>query len=123
VAACRAVICAALWPDPGDPLCPAASRTTAIGILTSATVHRRTTAASDTPPSSAFTSPQSRVQRERSVHRLPSKADSPTSSCSPFGKVAVHRYLHVGVQRTRCQCVSYQNQRPNCTNFPDLPRV
>ena len=22
LAACRAVICAALWPDPGDPLCP-----------------------------------------------------------------------------------------------------
>src|ERR1700730_14326519 len=24
LAACRAVICAALWPDPGDPLCPQA---------------------------------------------------------------------------------------------------
>ena len=24
LAACRAVICAALWPDPADPICPAA---------------------------------------------------------------------------------------------------
>lgn len=29
LAACRAVICAALWPDPADPLCPEAFRTTA----------------------------------------------------------------------------------------------
>lgn len=29
LAACRAVICAALWPDPADPLCPAAFRDTA----------------------------------------------------------------------------------------------
>src|SRR5712692_11632857 len=26
LAACRAVICAALWPDPADPLCPPAFR-------------------------------------------------------------------------------------------------
>src|SRR5271168_5624219 len=26
LAACRAVICAALWPDPADPLCPQAFR-------------------------------------------------------------------------------------------------
>src|SRR5579871_4861999 len=26
LAACRAVICAALWPDPADPLCPEAFR-------------------------------------------------------------------------------------------------
>src|SRR5437660_520082 len=29
LAACRAVICAALWPDPGDTNCPPAFRTTA----------------------------------------------------------------------------------------------
>lgn len=29
LAACRAVICAALWPDPGDPLCPETFRATA----------------------------------------------------------------------------------------------
>lgn len=34
LAACRAVICAALWPDPGDPLCPPAFRDTAIRALT-----------------------------------------------------------------------------------------
>ena len=34
VAACRAVICAALWPDPGDPLCPVAFREAAIRVLT-----------------------------------------------------------------------------------------
>jgi adenine-specific DNA methylase len=34
LAACRAVICAALWPDPADPLCPAAFRTAAIEALT-----------------------------------------------------------------------------------------
>ncbi len=34
LAACRAVICAALWPDPGDPLCPIAFREAAIRVLT-----------------------------------------------------------------------------------------
>ena len=29
LAACRAVVCAALWPDPGDPRCPEAFRATA----------------------------------------------------------------------------------------------
>ena len=39
LAACRAVICAALWPDPADPLCPPAFRTAAIDALT-AFAHR-----------------------------------------------------------------------------------
>src|SRR5579871_5092659 len=34
LAACRAVICAALWPDPADPLCPPAFREAAIKALT-----------------------------------------------------------------------------------------
>ncbi len=33
LAACRAVICAALWPDPVDPLCPVAFRQAAINAL------------------------------------------------------------------------------------------
>jgi hypothetical protein len=33
LAACRAVICAALWPDPADPLCPAMFREKAIVAL------------------------------------------------------------------------------------------
>src|SRR5437660_9364594 len=33
LAACRAVICAALWPDPADPLCPAAFREEAVRII------------------------------------------------------------------------------------------
>jgi adenine-specific DNA methylase len=33
LAACRAVICAALWPDPADPLCPPAFREAAIEAL------------------------------------------------------------------------------------------
>jgi len=33
LAACRAVICAALWPDPADDLCPAAFRTAAERII------------------------------------------------------------------------------------------
>src|SRR6478672_1529188 len=33
LAACRAVICAALWPDPGDPLCPDAFRTSARELM------------------------------------------------------------------------------------------
>jgi putative DNA methylase len=33
LAACRAVICAALWPDPGDPLCPQAFRDAAVQQL------------------------------------------------------------------------------------------
>ncbi len=34
LAACRAVICAALWPDPADPLCPQAFRDAAAKIIT-----------------------------------------------------------------------------------------
>jgi len=34
LAACRAVICAALWPDPADPLCPQAFRDKAAEVIT-----------------------------------------------------------------------------------------
>ena len=34
LAACRAVICAALWPDPADPLCPPRFREVAVAELT-----------------------------------------------------------------------------------------
>jgi putative DNA methylase len=34
LAACRAVICAALWPDPADPLCPQAFRDKAVECIT-----------------------------------------------------------------------------------------
>lgn len=34
LAACRAVICAALWPDPADPLCPQAFRDKAAELMT-----------------------------------------------------------------------------------------
>src|SRR5688572_9819890 len=34
LAACRAVICAALWPDPVDPLCPQAFRDAAAEAIT-----------------------------------------------------------------------------------------
>ncbi|MHC4179131.1 MAG: DUF1156 domain-containing protein, partial [Planctomycetota bacterium] len=34
LAACRAVICAALWPDPADPLCPQAFRDKAAELVT-----------------------------------------------------------------------------------------
>ena len=34
LAACRAVICAALWPDPADPLCPQAFRVAAVAAIT-----------------------------------------------------------------------------------------
>src|SRR5205809_1658556 len=33
LAACRAVICAALWPDPTDPLCPPAFREAAAKLI------------------------------------------------------------------------------------------
>ena len=33
LAACRAVICAALWPDPADPLCPQAFRDEAARLI------------------------------------------------------------------------------------------
>jgi adenine-specific DNA methylase len=33
LAACRAVICAALWPDPADPLCPPAFREAAVAAI------------------------------------------------------------------------------------------
>jgi hypothetical protein len=67
--------------------------------------------------------PSQHVQLKRSVHRLPSKADSPPLSRSPFGTVAVHCCLHVAVQRTQRHCVCQQNQRPNCVTFSDLLRV
>jgi putative DNA methylase len=34
LAACRAVICAALWPDPADPICPQSFRDTASQLIT-----------------------------------------------------------------------------------------
>src|SRR5213082_1067462 len=34
LAACRAVICAALWPDPADPLCPQSFRVAAMRTVT-----------------------------------------------------------------------------------------
>src|SRR5215471_16631145 len=34
LAACRAVICAALWPDPVDPLCPQSFSDTAAELIT-----------------------------------------------------------------------------------------
>src|SRR3990172_7796998 len=34
LAACRAVLCAALWPDPADPLCPPAFRIIAADRIT-----------------------------------------------------------------------------------------
>ncbi|MDI7259151.1 MAG: DUF1156 domain-containing protein [Thermodesulfobacteriota bacterium] len=41
LAACRAVICAALWPDPVDPLCPLAFRDKARKLMVEWTTHER----------------------------------------------------------------------------------
>jgi ribA/ribD-fused uncharacterized protein len=41
LAACRAVICAALWPDPADKLCPAAFRKQARELMLQWTTHER----------------------------------------------------------------------------------
>jgi putative DNA methylase len=41
LAACRAVICAALWPDPGDPMCPPAFREKAHAEMLAWTSHER----------------------------------------------------------------------------------
>jgi putative DNA methylase len=41
LAACRAVICAALWPDPADPLCPDAFREKAQKLMLDWTTHER----------------------------------------------------------------------------------
>jgi putative DNA methylase len=41
LAACRAVICAALWLDPADPLCPTAFRDTALAVMLAWTSHDR----------------------------------------------------------------------------------
>src|SRR5664279_1693968 len=41
LAACRAVICAALWPDPADALCPAAFREKARELMLEWTGHER----------------------------------------------------------------------------------
>src|SRR3954468_1941886 len=41
LAACRAVICASLWPDPSDPLCPQAFRDAARAAMLEWTTHER----------------------------------------------------------------------------------
>src|SRR5437870_8981338 len=41
LAACRAVICAALWPDPADPECPAAFREKGRSEMQKWTSHER----------------------------------------------------------------------------------
>src|SRR4051812_417713 len=41
LAACRAVMCAALWPDPADPVCPAMFRQAAREAMLSWTTHER----------------------------------------------------------------------------------
>src|SRR5713101_4867340 len=41
LAACRAVICAALWPDPADPLCPPSFRDRARAEMLAWTSHQR----------------------------------------------------------------------------------
>ena len=41
LAACRAVICAALWPDPADELCPASFRSTVERLMREWTTHER----------------------------------------------------------------------------------
>src|SRR3970040_1306082 len=41
LAACRAVICAALWPDPADPLCPLVFRDKARKLMLEWTTHER----------------------------------------------------------------------------------
>src|SRR5450631_1789861 len=41
LAACRAVICAALWPDPADSLCPVAFRDKARELMLQWTNHQR----------------------------------------------------------------------------------
>src|SRR5271167_2032748 len=47
LAACRAVICAALWPDPADKLCPAAFRKQARELMLQWTTHERQNLLSD----------------------------------------------------------------------------
>ena len=44
LAACRAVICASLWPDPADPICPQAFRDAAAAVLSrfAASVYNKT---------------------------------------------------------------------------------
>src|SRR6266536_2888389 len=55
LAACRAVICAALWPDPADPLCPATFVTAARTEMQTWTAHDR----------QAMLSPESRERFEK----------------------------------------------------------
>jgi adenine-specific DNA methylase len=55
LAACRAVICAALWPDPADPSCPEAFVTKAREVMLAWTAHERQT----------LLSPESRVRFEK----------------------------------------------------------
>src|SRR5512135_1231986 len=50
LAACRAVICAALWPDPADPLCPPAFRAFARDQMQSWANHNRHLASAESLP-------------------------------------------------------------------------
>ncbi len=43
LAACRAVLCAALWPDPADPECPPAFREAAARLITAFALKATTT--------------------------------------------------------------------------------
>ena len=66
LASCRAVICAALWPDPADPLCPASFRERAQKSLLEWTTHER----------QALLSAQSR-QRFEAARQNPKRFDDP----------------------------------------------
>lgn len=59
LAACRAVVCASLWPDPADPLCPQAFRDRARAEMLAWTAHER----------QHLLSPESRVRFEAARQR------------------------------------------------------
>jgi adenine-specific DNA methylase len=65
--ACRAIICAALWPDPADPLCPQGFREKARGLMLEWTSHQR----------QQLLSPESR-QRFEQARRDPKKFEEPS---------------------------------------------
>lgn len=62
LAACRAVICAALWPDPADPLCPRAFRDSARSAMLAWTSHQRQILLSEE------SRPRFEAARKNSVH-------------------------------------------------------
>ena len=87
LAACRAVICAALWPDPADPICPQSFRDAASQLITdfAEKVFRdRFSATTRFLPSRSVNGKGSSRPRNKDLHSIHTTRLISTSFASPF---------------------------------------